>query len=525
MIGQVETRVSIIVPAYNASSTIERCLAALVAQQSAPSFEIIVIDDGSQDATPEIVAQFPQVRLIRSSHRGAAAARNYGAREAHGEILLFTDADCEPAPSWVREMLSPFDDHSVFGVKGVYRTRQRERIARFVQLEYAEKYARMAKEREIDFIDTYSAGYRRDIFLNNGGFDETFPTASVEDQEFSFRLAKQGHRLVFAPNAVVYHQHVTTLRAYAARKFRIGFYKVYVHLQHPDKLWHDSHTPATLKLQVALLFGMIASFLAAMFCPTSLLLTIACLFVFITSAMPLISFITQHDTQVVSIAPMMIGVRAASLGLGLMAGVWHEFWRSARLKRWGDVVGALLGLVLCAPIFLIIALAIKLDTPGPILFSQKRAGKDGVPFTMYKFRSMIDDAEARLGTVIEQNVLPPPIFKIPNDPRITRVGRVLRRFSIDELPQLWNVVRGEMSLVGPRPEEMPIVAQYDVWQRRRLAMRPGMTGPMQVNGRANLSLDERVRLELAYMQNYSLWEDLKLIIKTLPVVICGEGSY
>ncbi len=195
------------------------------------------------------------------------------------------------------------------------------------------------------------------------------------------------------------------------------------------------------------------------------------------------------------------------------------------LKRLIDVIGALVGLIVSAPLMLLIAIAIKLDSPGPVLFVQMRAGRDGKPFRMYKFRSMVADAEARLNEVIAQNRLPLPVFKIPADPRVTRVGKILRRFSLDELPQFVNVLNGEMSLVGPRPEEMRIVALYSDWHRRRLAVKPGITGPMQTYGRGALTLDERVRLELAYIENYSLWKDFYFLLKTIPAVLGGRGAF
>ncbi len=195
------------------------------------------------------------------------------------------------------------------------------------------------------------------------------------------------------------------------------------------------------------------------------------------------------------------------------------------LKRLTDVIGALVGLIVSAPLMLLIAIAIKLDSPGPVLFVQMRAGRDGKPFRMYKFRSMVADAEARLNEVIARNRLPLPVFKIPADPRVTRVGKILRRFSLDELPQFVNVLKGEMSLVGPRPEELRIVAMYSDWHRRRLAVKPGITGPMQTYGRGALSLDERVRLELAYIENYSLWKDLYFLLKTIPAVLGGRGAF
>ncbi len=194
------------------------------------------------------------------------------------------------------------------------------------------------------------------------------------------------------------------------------------------------------------------------------------------------------------------------------------------LKRLIDVIGALVGLVVTSPLMLVIALAIRLDSSGAILFVQTRAGQDGRPFRMYKFRSMVADAEARLGEVIARNQLPPPVFKIPNDPRVTRVGRVLRRFSLDELPQFLNVLKGEMSLVGPRPEELRIVALYSDWHRRRLTVKPGITGPMQTYGRGTLSLDERVRLELAYIEDYSLGKDFNFLLKTVRAVLGGRGA-
>lgn len=314
-------RVSVIVPAFNAAQMLERCLAALCAQTySREEYEIIVVDDGSTDNTVEIAAGFPAVRLIRAEHRGAAAARNCGARAALGELLLFTDADCEPIPRWIETLCAAFTDPRVVGAKGTYRTRQREWVARFVQLEYEEKYTRMRRARTIDFIDTYSAAYRRDVFLANNGFDESFPTASVEDQEFSFRLAEQGHAMVFAPDAVVFHRHTATFSAYARRKFRIGYWKVLVHRRHPGKMLQDTHTPPTLKMQMGLFFGIVIAAIAALFVPAAWLLVGALVVVFAISAIPLIGFIARRDARVALVAPILIMLRAAALGAGWVAG-------------------------------------------------------------------------------------------------------------------------------------------------------------------------------------------------------------
>ncbi len=195
------------------------------------------------------------------------------------------------------------------------------------------------------------------------------------------------------------------------------------------------------------------------------------------------------------------------------------------LKRTMDLAITLIAGVVLLPVSLVIALAIRLDSPGPILFTQWRVGQNGRQFKMYKFRSMVVNAPALLEQVLRQRNLAAHALKVKDDPRITRVGQVLRRASLDELPQLLNVLKGDMSLVGPRPEEPRIVQTYDAWQRKRLSVKPGMTGPMQVNGRGDLALDDRVRLELDYIQRYSILEDIRLLALTLPAIISGRGSY
>lgn len=525
--GDQDLRASVVVPARNAASTLGTCLKALLTQDIPPNaYEIIVVDDGSTDSTPDIARQ-SAVRLLQSEHRGPAAARNLGAKSARAPILLFTDADCSPSKDWIREMILQFGDDSrnVIGVKGEYRTHQRELVARFVQIEYEEKYDRMSHAGAIDFVDTYSAGYRRNIFLANGGFDESFPSASVEDQELSFRLSEQGHLMLFAPKAIVYHRHVDRLFSYVRRKFRIGYWKVRLHRRHPGKMWKDSHTPPTLKLEVALFSTSALSLVPAFLIPYAWLLTLWLILVFGLTSIPLVLFAARRDRSVALIAPLIILVRAAALSAGLAAGILGEVTRSAHLKRLLDIVGAAFGLIIFAPIMLMIAIAIKLDSPGPVLFRQVRAGHKGNPFTIIKFRSMVDGAEDLLDRVIAANCLQPPVFKIPNDPRVTRVGRFLRRFSLDELPQFVNVLRGEMSLVGPRPEELRIVALYGEQHLRRVEAKPGMTGPMQTEGRGGLSLDDRLRLEIDYIEGSSIWEDLILIARTLPAVIRGRGAF
>lgn len=195
------------------------------------------------------------------------------------------------------------------------------------------------------------------------------------------------------------------------------------------------------------------------------------------------------------------------------------------IKRLIDVGTVLLSAPITLPMALLIALAIRLDSRGPALFRQQRVGKDGHLFTCYKFRTMVPDAEARKADLHALNEADGPLFKIRDDPRVTRIGGFLRRRSLDELPQLWNVLRGEMSLIGPRPALPEEVARYEHWQHRRLEVRPGCAGLSQALGRSDVSFDEQVRLDLYYTENWSIGMDLRILIMIIPAVIGGHGAY
>lgn len=192
-------------------------------------------------------------------------------------------------------------------------------------------------------------------------------------------------------------------------------------------------------------------------------------------------------------------------------------------KRVLDVTACLVLLPVLLLVLLGIGLLIKLDSPGPVLFTQPRTGRDGRPFRMYKFRSMVRNAAELKAELAHLNVLPPPDFKIPNDPRITRAGRFLRKTSLDELPQLLNVLRGEMSLVGPRPTSFG-ADTYDLWHTKRLEVTPGMTGLWQIQGRNVTTFDERLRLDLAYVANMSLWLDLRILLRTVGAIWKRSGA-
>jgi len=202
-----------------------------------------------------------------------------------------------------------------------------------------------------------------------------------------------------------------------------------------------------------------------------------------------------------------------------------EFGGSIFFKEIFDWIGACLLLTILSPLFLIIAFIIKITSPGPVFFKQERSGLNGRKFTFYKFRSMVKNAEEIKENLQHLNETSGPVFKIKNDPRVTKFGRFLRRTTLDELPQLINVIKGEMSLVGPRPPIPSEVEKYDTWQRRRLSMKPGMTCIWQISGRSKISFEKWMGLDLKYIDNWSLWLDFKILLKTIPAILSRKGAW
>ena len=232
------------------------------------------------------------------------------------------------------------------------------------------------------------------------------------------------------------------------------------------------------------------------------------------------------------IVPDLFQMTLSRMSINEMAGIPLISVKQVRIsafallfKRAVDVAFALFVLVCAAPLMGLIALSIKLDSPGPVLFRQERMGKGGKPFTLYKFRSMAVGAEEQKELLRDLNEADGPLFKIKGDPRITRLGRWLRRLSLDELPQFYNVLRGDMSLIGPRPPLAEEVAQYQPWHMRRLEIAPGITGLWQVSGRSELPFDEMALLDIYYVEQWSPALDVKILLRTIPTVLFGDGAY
>ena len=194
-------------------------------------------------------------------------------------------------------------------------------------------------------------------------------------------------------------------------------------------------------------------------------------------------------------------------------------------KRAIDIIGAGSGLLLLSPVIVIVACAIKFTSKGPIFFSQKRVGKNGELFDMYKFRSMVVNAEELKEKLAHQNEMSGPMFKMKDDPRVTKVGKFIRKTSLDELPQLWNVLKGDMSLVGPRPSLPKEVAQFEKWMYKRLSVKPGLTCFWQVSGRNNIDFEDWMKLDIKYVDERNFWIDIKLIFKTVLVLFGDKNAH
>ncbi len=316
---ETERMVSVVVPAYNAEKTVEACLRSLL-DQTVPSsdYEVLLVDDGSTDRTGALAQQFP-IRYFHQENRGPAAARNLGVENARGDIILFTDSDCVAKRDWVESMTRPFENGDIGGVKGAYRTEQKGLVARFAQVEFEERYELLNKHTYIDFVDSYSAAFRTSDFLKAGGFDTSFPRANNEDTELSYKLARMGCRMVFVPEAIVYHRHPDSIWKYFRLKFSRGYWRMVVYRRYPEKMVKDSYTPQSLKLQILLAFLVCCSLPLALFSMKAAIpwffLTLA---LFLLGCVPFWKVALLKDPAVGIVAPALLFVRAVALGSGAL---------------------------------------------------------------------------------------------------------------------------------------------------------------------------------------------------------------
>jgi GT2 family glycosyltransferase len=316
---------SVVIPARNAGQTVgETILGAL--SQSVPRelYEVIVIDDGSSDHTA-VIARKAGVKVVPQPPLGLAAARNTGARAARGELVVFLDPDCVPQLEWLAQMIAPFDDSRVVGVKGAYVTQEETLVSRLIQADFDEQYRRLGRYKSIDVVDGYSAAFRRSVFLAAGGFDTTF--ASGYDVELSYRLNKSGQRLVFAPKACVYHYHGETLRPFLERALRDGLWRSLVYARHPDKPRVDGKIASEFRTQLPLAGLTVASLVLGARWRRFLPFAGLCAATFATSAVPTAWRSRRAGTDVVFTFPGLHFVRVLALGIGMTIGAITLGWQ------------------------------------------------------------------------------------------------------------------------------------------------------------------------------------------------------
>jgi cellulose synthase/poly-beta-1,6-N-acetylglucosamine synthase-like glycosyltransferase len=325
-------RVAVIIPARNAGRSLGKCLAALRCEGVPGSdCELIVVDDASEDFTAKVASQ-AGATVFHGQGRGPAAARNLGARRAKADVLVFLDADTSPEPGWLDALLRPFVDQSIVAVKGRYVTQQSGVVARFSQLEFEEKYARLERAKRIDFVDTGTAAYRRDVFLNAGGFDESFPAQSAEDVELAFRLAENGAKFAFSPSARVCHVHAETLLAYLHKKARYGYFRVTVYRRHPTKLRGDSYTPPWMGIQIVLAALLPLTLVGrAIGVPARLIVVLVVGFA--ATCAPLARRAWIHDRTLLPWVVPLSYLRAFAQGCGLALGLASSVLRKPNQRR------------------------------------------------------------------------------------------------------------------------------------------------------------------------------------------------
>lgn len=314
---------SVIIPTFNGATRIGACLDALLQQAAGRIIEILVVNDGSTDNTVEVVGRYSGVRCITQGNAGPAAARNRGAAEARGPIILFTDDDCVPMADWMNAMLAPFQDSEVVGTKGIYRTRQKSLAARFVQIEYEDRYRIMARHDSIDFIDTYSAAFRRDRFIEMTGYDTSFPVACAEDIELSYRMSACGWKMKFVPGAIVYHTHPATLSSYLKKKYKFAFWRVLAVRKNPSKGVKDSHTPQVMKLQLLFAPALLLALAIDLSLRPSVPLSFLVLACFLLSTLPFAFRSVRKDLLVGLLCPALLAARSCAQLLGVSAGLLH----------------------------------------------------------------------------------------------------------------------------------------------------------------------------------------------------------
>ncbi len=327
--------ISIIIPAYNAEKTIGKTIEALLKQNyPKKKYEIIIIDDGSKDNTCSVVSKYP-VKMVKIKHSGPAKARNFGAKKSKGNIIIFTDADCVPSKNWIKNMVEPFKTPDIVGVSGTYKTSNSNKfMAKFSGYEIEQRHEKMKKQKYIDFIGTFSAAYKKDVFAKFGGFDTKFKTSSGEDPELSFRIAKAGLKMIFQPKAFVYHPHPDTLWRYLKQKYQRAVWRNLLYWsKHKEKILSaDSYTSKLLLPQI-FISGLILLITFGLFIfyhnfILSILLFFVSFFVIaLLFNLDFINFLRKKEKKIVLLSPCILFLRNLVVVFGVLDGVFRYLFK------------------------------------------------------------------------------------------------------------------------------------------------------------------------------------------------------
>ena len=323
----MSVRISVVIPVYNAEDTIIDCLDSLAEQTiNKEYYEVICIDDGSTDRTSKLLKKYIQIanyKIFNQINSGPARARNEGAELAVGDIILFTDSDCILDRNWISEMIKPLEDKSIAGVQGAYKTKQISIIALFDQIDIESRYNKMKKKNFIDSIGTYSAAYRRDIFMKYEGFNTNYKAASGEDIEFSFLLNKNGYKLVFAENAICYHKHPDTILKYLQIKFSRGYWRTLLYKNYKNKIYNDTYTSFILKLQYLCITLIFISSVLVLLNFISEMTPIVFFVFFMLLQFPFFFFAIKKNCRVAMFSFFIITFRSIFFLSGMIVGVSH----------------------------------------------------------------------------------------------------------------------------------------------------------------------------------------------------------
>ncbi|MCX6800743.1 MAG: glycosyltransferase [Candidatus Diapherotrites archaeon] len=313
---------SIIIPAHNSEKTISGCLNSLINQQTEKKFEIIIVDDGSIDSTAKEIKKIKntKIKYLCQKNSGPAKARNLGAKKSNGNIILFIDSDCVAEKNWLEEMLKPFSDKNVAAVQGAYKTKQKEFAAQFSQIEIEERYERMEKAKKLDWVGSYSAAYRAEVFRKMNGFDESFPIASGEDPELSYKISEKGYKISLNSKAIVYHSHPKTLLQYLKTKFFRAYYRPRMYSKHKAKMISDSYTPQTLKLQILCFYALILGIVLIPFSGIWAYIVLSSILAHLLLGTNFFIFALKKNFLVAAASPTVLFLRSVVFGIGLVWG-------------------------------------------------------------------------------------------------------------------------------------------------------------------------------------------------------------